>query len=90
LNNVNSINNLSFNNNITLKSIDEKEDKKNNEKPIIINMDLINNQDFTNAFINGNNIEINEKSQYNNSVYNKNNNNLIIFNPSSPPSVRGF
>ena len=53
-------------------------------------MDLINNQDFTNAFINGNNIEINEKSQYNNSVYNKNNNNLIIFNPSSPPSVRGF
>ena len=90
LNNANSINNLSINNNITLKSADEKEDKKNNDKPIIINMELINNQDFTNAFINGNTIEQNEKSQYNNSVYNKNNNNLIIFNQSSPPSVRGF
>ena len=90
LNNVNSINNLSFNNNITLKSIDEKEDKKNNEKPIIINMDLINNQDFTNAFINGNNIEINEKSQYNNSVYNKNNNNFNLFNSSLPSSVKNF
>ena len=85
-NNMNTMNNLSVNNNnMTFKSIDDKmENKKENEKPVLINIDLINHQDFTNAFINGNAIEGNEKSQYNNSVYNKNN------NLSSPPSVKNY
>ena len=91
-NNMNTMNNLSVNNNnMTFKSIDDKmENKKENEKPVLINIDLINHQDFTNAFINGNAIEGNEKSQYNNSVYNKNNNHLNMFNLSSPPSVKNY
>ena len=91
-NNMNTMNNnLSVNNNMTFKSIEDKmENKKENEKPVIINIDLINHQDFTNAFINGNTIEGNEKSQYNNSVYNKNNNHLNMFNLSSPPSVKNY
>ena len=91
-NNMNTMNNnLSVNNNMTFKSIEDKmENKKENEKPVIINIDLINHQDFTNAFINGNVIEGNEKSQYNNSVYNKNNNHLNMFNLSSPPSVQNY
>ena len=88
----NNINNFSINNNITIKSINNQIDnKKDNEKSVIINIDLINHQDFTNAFINGNTIEGNERSQYNNSIYNnKNNNNLNIFNQSSPPSIKSF
>ena len=84
-------NNMSINNNLTIKSLNEKnENKKENDKPVIINIDLINHQDFTNAFINGNTSEGNERSQYNYSIYNKNNNNLNIFNPSSPPSVKSY
>jgi hypothetical protein len=97
LSNINSKNdntykNYSINgNNISIKSFEEKaENKKDNEKPVIINIDVINNQDFANAFINGNTLEPNDKSQYNTSIYNKNNNNLNIFNPSSPPSVRNY
>ena len=97
LSNINSKNdntykNYSINgNNISIKSFEEKaENKKDNEKPVIINIDVINNQDFANAFINGNTLEPNDKSQYNTSIYNKNNNNLNIFNPSSPPSVRSY
>ena len=89
-NNINTMNNLSINNyNMTYRSHDEKmENKKDNEKSTIMNIDLINNNDFTNAFMNGNVSEANEKSQYNNSVYNKNNYNFNLFNASSPPSVK--
>ena len=91
INNALSVNNLTINNNMSIKSFEEKtENKKDNEKPVIINIDVINNQDFANAFINGNTLEPNDKSQYNTSIYNKNNNNLNIFNPSSPPSVRSY
>ena len=91
LNNAISVNNSTINNNISIKTFEEKtENKKDNEKPVIINIDVINNQDFANAFINGNTLEPNDKSQYNTSIYNKNNNNLNIFNPSSPPSVRSY
>ena len=92
MNNAISVNNSTINNNnISIKSFEEKtENKKDNEKPIIINIDVINNQDFANAFINGNTMEPNDKSQYNTSIYNKHNNNLNIFNPSSPPSVRSY
>ena len=64
--------NKSINNNMTFKSIDENNilDEKNEinlnkkiDKPNI-NLDLINHQDFTNTFINGNIIGGNE-SQYN-------------------------
>jgi hypothetical protein len=73
----------------SLNNIEEKtENKKDSDKPVIINIEILNQQDFANAFINGNSLEPNDKSQYNNSIYNKNNNNLNIFNPSSPPSVR--
>ena len=89
-NKIQTQNNMSINN-LTNKSIEEKnENKKENEKQMIINIDLINHQDFTNAFINGNVIEGNERSQFNNYIYNKNDNNLNIFNPSSPPSVKSF
>ena len=91
INNALSVNNSTINNNMSIKSFEEKtENKKDNEKPVIINIDVINNQDFANAFINGNTLEPNDKSQYNTSIYNKNNNNLNIFNPSSPPSVRSY
>ena len=91
-NNINTMNNLSINNyNMTYRSHDEKmENKKDNEKSTIMNIDLINNNDFTNAFMNGNVSEANEKSQYNNSVYNKNNYNFNLFNASSPPSVKNY
>ena len=88
-NNINNGANLSIN-----KSLDEKYEKiKEDEKqPVIINIDLLNHQEFTNAFINGNNnIEANnDRSQFNNFIYNKNNNNLNIFNASSPPSVKSL
>ena len=91
-NNINTMNNLSINNyNMTYRSHDEKmENKKDNEKSTIMNIDLINNNDFTNAFMNGNVSEANEKSQYNNSVYNKNNYNFNLFNASSPPSIKNY
>ena len=91
-NNINTMNNLSINNyNMTYRSHDEKmENKKDNEKSTIMNIDLINNNDFTNAFMNGNVSEANERSQYNNSVYNKNNYNFNLFNASSPPSVKNY
>ena len=83
------------NNNLsTNKSLDEKIKEENNKVPAIINIDLINHQEFTNAFINGNNnadIDINnDRSQFNNFIYNKNNNNLKMFNVSSPPSVKSL
>ena len=92
MNNAISVNNSTINNNnITIKSFEEKtESKKDSEKPVIINIDVINNQDFANAFINGNTMEPNDKSQYNTSIYHKHNNNLNIFNPSSPPSIRSY
>jgi hypothetical protein len=69
LNVTNSVNNSSINN------IEEKtENKKDSDKPVIINIEILNQQDFANAFINGNSLEPNDKSQYNNSIYNKNNN----------------
>ena len=91
-NNINTMNNLSINNyNMTYRSHDEKmENKKDNEKSNIMNIDLINNNDFTNAFMNGNVSEANERSQYNNSVYNKNNYNFNLFNASSPPSIKNY
>ena len=91
-NNINTMNNLSINNyNMTYRSHDEKMgNKKDNEKSTIMNIDLINNNDFTNAFMNGNVSEANERSQYNNSVYNKNNYNFNLFNASSPPSVKNY
>ena len=84
--------NKSINNNMTFKSIDENNilDEKNEinlnkkiDKPNI-NLDLINHQDFTNTFINGNMIGGNE-SQYN-SIFNKNN---PIYN-SSPSSMKSI
>ena len=84
--------NKSINNNMTFKSIDENNilDEKNDinlnkkiDKPNI-NLDLINHQDFTNTFINGNMIGGNE-SQYN-SIFNKNN---PIYN-SSPSSMKSI
>ena len=72
----NNINN-SINNNMTVKSIDYKKI----DKPTI-NLDLINQQDFTNTIINGNIIN---ESQYN-SVFNKNNQ-LNISSPSSMKSI---
>ena len=84
--------NKSVNNNMTFKSIDENNilDEKNEinlnkkiDKPNI-NLDLINHQDFTNTFINGNMIGGNE-SQYN-SIFNKNN---PIYN-SSPSSMKSI
>ena len=81
--------NKSINNNLTIKSIDdnnildEKNEMKKLDKPNI-NLDLINHQDFTNTFINGNYIGGNE-SQYN-SIFNKNN---PIYN-SSPSSMKSI
>ena len=72
----NNINN-SINNNMTVKSIDYKKI----DKPTI-NLDLINQQDFTNTIINGNIIN---ESQYN-SVFYKNNQ-LNISSPSSMKSI---
>ena len=84
INNTVTQNNLSITNNIEEKT----ENKKESDKPAIINIEALNQQDFANAFINGNSLEPNDKSQCDNYIYNKNNNNLNIFNPSSPPSVR--
>ena len=79
-------------NNMAIKSIDENNilDGKNEmnlnkkiDKPNI-NLDLINHQDFSNTFINGNIIGGNE-SQYN-SIFNKNN---PIYN-SSPSSMKSI
>ena len=90
----NNMNNSINNNNNTLKSMDNNnllEEKneinlnKKNDKPTI-NLDLINHQDFTNTFINGNMIGGNE-SQYN-SIFNKNNP-LNIYN-SSPSSLKSL
>ena len=91
-NNINSVHNLSINNyNMTYKSLDDKiGNKKENDKSTVMNIDMTNNHDFTNAFINGNTSEVNERSQYNNSVYNKNNNNFNLFNSSLPSSVKNF
>ena len=84
--------NKSINNNMTFKSIDENNilDEKNEinlnkkiDKPNI-NLDLINHQDFTNTFINGNMIGGNE-SQYN-SIFNKNNP-IYNYSPSSMKSI---
>ena len=86
--------NNNFNNNMTIKSIDDNGilDGKNDitinkkiEKPNI-NLDLINRQDFTNTIINGNIVGGNE-SQYN-SIFNKNNA-LNMYN-SSPSSMKSF
>ena len=76
---------------MTYKSLDDKiGNKKENDKSTVMNIDMTNNHDFTNAFINGNTSEVNERSQYNNSVYNKNNNNFNLFNSSLPSSVKNF
>ena len=88
-----NMNNSINNNNNTIKSLDdnnllkEKNDIniKKNDKPTI-NLDLINHQDFTNTFINGNMTGGNE-SQYN-SIFNKNNP-LNIYN-SSPSSLKSL
>ena len=77
-NNINIINN-SINNNMTVKSLDDKKF----DKPTI-NLDLINQQDFTNTIINGN-IIVGNESQYN-SIFNKNNQLNIPF-PSSMKSI---
>ena len=84
--------NKNINNNMAIKSIDdnnilyEKNEmnlNKKMDKPNI-NLDLINHQDFTNTFINGNIIGGNE-SQYN-SIFNKNN---PMYN-SSPSSMKSI
>ena len=88
-----NMNNSINNNNNTIKSLDDNnllEEKndiniKKNDKPTI-NLDLINHQDFTNTFINGNMTGGNE-SQYN-SIFNKNNP-LNIYN-SSPSSLKSL
>ena len=84
--------NNSINNN-TLKSLDVNNllegkndiNLKKNDKPSI-NLELINHQDFTNTFINGNMTGGNE-SQFN-SIFNKNNP-LNIYN-SSPSSLKSL
>ena len=89
-----NINNPINNNMMSIKSTDnnnilEEKNEINLNKKIDkpnINLDLINHQDFTNTFINGNIIAGNE-SQYN-SIFNKNNP-LNIYN-SSPSSLKSI
>ena len=88
--------NNSINNNMTIKSLDENNilDEKNEtninkkiDKPTI-NLDLINHQDFTNTFVNGN--LIGNESQYN-FFFNKNNpSNIYNYSPSSVCFPRVF
>ena len=88
-----NMNNSINNNNNTIKSLDDNnllEEKndiniKKNDKPTI-NLDLINHQDFTNTFINGNMTGGNESQC--NFIFNKNNP-LNIYN-SSPSSLKSL